>query len=43
MGRDVRLARRGRIEIESQLLRAFLNSRVAALRLFALTGEIDHN
>jgi cobalt-zinc-cadmium efflux system outer membrane protein len=36
-------ARRGRIEIESQLLQATLNSRVAALRLFALTGETDHD
>jgi outer membrane protein TolC len=33
--------RRSRIEIESELLRTLLDSRLAALRLFALTGEIE--
>jgi cobalt-zinc-cadmium efflux system outer membrane protein len=40
---DVLDARRSRIEIESELLGALLDSRLAALRLHALTGEIDHD
>lgn len=40
---DVLDARRSRIEIETELLQAFLDSRVAALRLFALTGAMDHD
>ena len=39
---DVLDARRSRIEIESELLQALFDSRIAALRLLALTGEIEH-